>query len=84
MAKACEITRAEFATKAAPVRITFTMPNGHTRDLLLDAKEFSTGSMGWGVDPMDAKITVCVDGRDVKCQLSLSLTAIGSKELPKV
>jgi hypothetical protein len=44
-----------------------------------DAREFSTGSVGWYATE---KVTVTIGGKEVKCQVGLSLTVVGSKDLP--
>ena len=84
--KTCPITRAEFVAKATPVTVTleYTGSNGvvYTKKAYINPREFSTKSVGWGVDPMAAKVTMTIDGRDVPCQLGLNLTVIGSKDLP--
>lgn len=48
-------------------------------ELPIDAKTFSTGSFGFGSSD---KMTVMIGGIPVKCQVSLNITVIGSKELP--
>jgi hypothetical protein len=59
--------------KAIPVVI-----DGQTHTA--DVKKFSTGSVGWNVN---GKVTLMVNGQPVRCQCSLNLTVIGSKELPE-
>ena len=84
--KTCPINRVEFQAKAVPVKVTleYTGVDGlvYTKSVYINPRTFSTSSMGWGVDPMAAKVTMTLDGRDVPCQLGLNLTVIGSKELP--
>jgi hypothetical protein len=71
----CPISRRQFRDKAQPV--TITLNNG---SLVIPTKEFSTGSMGWY---LNAKTMIEVDGKPVPVQLGLSLTIVGSKELPE-
>lgn len=75
----CAISRQEFRTKAKPGKVTLEL-DGKVFVFPLEVKEFSTGSFGW---QLSDKATPCLDGRDVKCQIGLNVTAIGSKELPK-
>ena len=72
----CPITREQFTTYAKGVVVT--LPDG--QKLLLDARQFSTGSLGWYAN---GKVTVDVAGVQVKCQVGFQLTVIGSKELPQ-
>lgn len=71
----CPITRAQFREAAKAVKLT-----------LLDwpfwagVKEFSTGSLGWYANE---KGKVEVGGVPVKVQIGLSITIVGSKELPQ-
>ena len=75
MAKSvCSITREDFREKARPVSVTIGGVS-----LPADAKEFSTGSLGWY---LNTKTTVEVDGKPVIVQIGLNLTIVGSKELP--
>src|SRR5215213_1990881 len=69
----CPITRQQFR-KAEPVKIVI---NGQEREA--GPREFSTGSLGWY---LNEKITLEVDGVKVPVQIGLSLTIVGSKELP--
>lgn len=70
----CPITRAQFRDKAKPVTVTIAgVP------LQADTKEFSTGSIGWF---LNGKTMLEVDGTPVSVQISLSMTVVGSKELP--
>ena len=71
----CPITRDQFRSKAKPVTITIgEVPT------LVPTKEFSTGSLGWY---LNGKTIIEIDGKPVQVQLGLSLTIIGSKELPQ-
>ncbi len=69
------ITRDLFRQKAQPVTVTV---NG--TPLIADAKEFSTGSLGWYCG---GKLTLTVDGQQMKVQVGLNLTIVGSKEIPR-
>jgi hypothetical protein len=73
---ACPITRDQFNTNAKGIVVT--LPDG--QKLLLDARQFSIGSLGWYAN---GKVTVDVGGVQVKCQVGFQLTVIGSKELPQ-
>jgi hypothetical protein len=73
----CDLpSRDHFRRHAKPVSV---MVDGSTL-LTADPKEFSTGSLGWFVN---GKATVVVDGKPVRVQVSGTLTAVHSKELPK-
>lgn len=74
----CPISRVEFRERAKPIR--FTSDTGHT--IVLYPRDMGTGSMGWVLDGSMTKLVLCLDGRDVPCQVSFNLTAIGSKDLP--
>ena len=70
----CPITREQFRGRAKPITITVgDMP------MMVPTKEFSTGSLGWY---LNGKTVIEIDGIPVQVQLGLSLTIIGSKELP--
>jgi hypothetical protein len=71
----CPITREQFREKAKPVKVVI---NGVEQEA--EAKEFSTGSLGWY---LNAKISLEVDGVRVPVQIGLNLTVVGSKELPQ-
>jgi hypothetical protein len=70
----CPISRADFRAKARPLDVTIA---GQT--MVAEVKEFSTGSLGWY---LNGKVTVEIDGTRVPVQIGLSLTIVGSKELP--
>ncbi len=70
----CSITRGEFRGKAKPVAISIAGQN-----LQADAREFSTGSLGWY---LNGKTMVDVGGTMVQVQIGLNLTIVGSKDLP--
>ena len=71
----CAITRAEFHQHAKPVEITIA-----GTPMLVDVKEFSTGSLGWY---LNGKTPVKVGDKMVNVQIGLNMTIVGSKELPK-
>jgi hypothetical protein len=71
----CPITRQQFRDSAKAVSVVI---NGVP--LIADAKEFSTGSLGWY---LNGKVAIEVDGKPVQVQIGLNLTIVGSKELPK-
>lgn len=70
----CPISRSEFRTHAKPLTATLA---GQT--MLLPVKEFSTGSVGWYGN---GKLMVEIDGKVVTVQVGVTLTVVGSKELP--
>jgi hypothetical protein len=71
----CPVSRQQFTSTAKPVAV-----NIQGQVLSAAVKQFSTGSMGWFAN---GKVVVEVDGVPVACQVSLNITAIGSKELPE-
>ena len=75
MSKPCTITRATFHAHAQPQQLTLG-------DQLLAAmpREFSTASLGWFAN---GKAFLEVNGQRVPCQVSCTVTVIGSKDLPK-
>lgn len=71
----CPITREQFATHARTLKATLAdVP------LALPVKEFSTGSLGWYAN---GKTTVEIDGQIVSVQYGVTMTIVGSKELPR-
>ena len=70
------VSRSQFVAQAKSIEVTI---NG--QPMLAQVKEFSTGSMGWHVGD---KVTVMIGDTPVKVQIGLTLTVIGSKDLPKV
>lgn len=46
----------------------------------LAPKEFKTGTLGWGAVQ---KVLIPVNGKQVLCQLNISLSVLGSKQLPE-
>lgn len=71
----CAVTRGEFLAHAKPISVRL----GETDILQAATKQFSTNSLGWYTN---GKITVYVNGKAVQVQVGITLTAIGSKELP--
>jgi hypothetical protein len=71
----CPITRKDFQTHAKPLTIKIG-------ELSVDvpAKEFSTGSLGWG---LLSKTTMEINGTAVPVQIGMNITLVGSKDLPK-
>lgn len=69
----CPITRNQFS-KASNVAAVIA---GTT--LSAAPRTFSTGSMGFFGN---GKVTVIIDGKPCLCQVSLTVTVVGSKELP--
>src|SRR3954468_18578231 len=69
------ITRQQFRDTAKPVTVVI---NG--KEFKVPRKEFSTGSLGWY---LNEKMDVEIDGVDVKVQIGLNLTIVGSKDLPQ-
>ena len=68
------ITRQQFRDSAKPVVVTI---NG--KEFKVPRKEFSTGSLGWY---LNEKMDIEIDGHDIKVQIGLNLTVVGSKDLP--
>src|SRR5258708_6474545 len=75
----CEITRDEFAELASSFLVTFENDKIEptSKQTLADPKNFSTGSFGWSA--MD-KLTFKLGGKNVKVQVSLNMTVVGSKD----
>lgn len=70
----CPISRGQFRKAAKAVKV-----NVAGNDQLIPTKEFSTGSLGWF---LNGKTVIEVDGVACEVQMGLTLTIIGSKELP--
>jgi len=71
----CPISRATFAAEAQSLEMVIAgVP------MLATVKEFQTGSLGWY---LTGKTTVKVGDTAVPVQIGVTLTCIGSKELPK-
>lgn len=79
MATTCTISRAEFRERAKQLKVTLEY-EGKTYTQYVPVKEFESGSLGWSLSD---KFVPCMDGRDVKCQVGLNITCIGSKDLPR-
>lgn len=71
----CPITREQFREQATDVTVTI---DGKT--FTADAREFATGSLGWY---LNGKVQIKVGDRSVTVQVGMSLTVVGSKELPQ-
>jgi len=71
----CPISRSQFLAEAKSVEVVI---NGVP--MVAEVKEFSTGSFGWHFGD---KVTIKVGDTLVKCQVGLTVTCIGSKDLPK-
>lgn len=73
VASKCAISRKDFKANAKPlsVKIGDSLQSG-------DPREFSTGSFGWYCG---GKVTIEIDGVPVKCQMTCSITVVGSKEV---
>ena len=71
----CPISREQFLAQAQSVEVTI---NG--QPVVAEVKQFSTGSFGWHHGD---KLTVKIGDQLVKVQVGLTLTVIGSKDLPK-
>lgn len=71
----CPITREDFRKNAKSVTIKIG-----ELELLADAREFSTKSLGWY---LNGKATLRVGETPVTVQIGLNLTIVGSKELPE-
>lgn len=71
----CPITRTQFRDHAKSVVVQI----GDER-MEADVKEFSTGSLGWY---LNGKTKIEIDGIKVPVQIGLTLTLVGSKELPR-
>lgn len=75
MAVKCPVTRAEFREGAQPIKIVI-----NDIPMMAEVKEFSTGSLGWY---LNGKTVIDVGGKQVSVQIGMSLTIVGSKDLPK-
>ncbi len=71
----CPISRQEFKDHAKAIKVMIG-----DSSILADAREFSTGSLGWYAN---GKITIDINGKTVSVQVGLNMTIVGSKELPK-
>jgi hypothetical protein len=71
----CPISRKDFQTHAKPLSIKIG-----DMSIEVPAKEFSTGSLGWG---LLSKTTMDINGTSVPVQIGMNITLVGSKDLPK-
>jgi hypothetical protein len=71
----CNVTRSQFQAEAKPVEVVI---NG--QPVVAEVKEFQTGSFGWHHGD---KVTLKVGDTYVKVQVGLTLTVIGSKDVPQ-
>lgn len=71
----CPVSRKKFTEEAKAVNLVI---NGVP--MLVPVHNFSTGSLGWY---LNGKTMIEVGGTAVPVQIGLSITAIGSKDLPK-
>ena len=74
----CQISRAEFSERAKTAKVTLEY-EGKSYVFEVEPTTYKTGSMGW---PLNEKCVFTLDGRDVKMQVGLNITCVGSKELP--
>jgi hypothetical protein len=75
----CNISRADFAAHAKP--ITLSLDGTHIKTLAsVPVYEFGSGSLGWF---LQEKGKVIVNGVECKVQLQVTMTLVGSKELPE-
>lgn len=72
--KVCPVSRGQFHTHAKPLAVTVA---GQT--LPANPKAFNTGSVGFYAN---GKVDILIDGVLVSCQVGMTITAIGSKDLP--
>ena len=71
----CPISREHFRTTVTEIPVTIA---GKT--VMVDPKEFSTGSLGWYLAD---KVQIEVGGKKCTVQVGLNLTIVGSKALPQ-
>jgi hypothetical protein len=71
----CPVGRGEFREKARSMQVRL----GETA-LVAAVKEFSTGSLGFYASQ---KVPVLVGGVEVVAQVQVTVTLVGSKDLPK-
>jgi hypothetical protein len=69
--KVCPIARESFHESAEAFALA-----GNGVQIMVEPREFSTGSFGFGGQ---GKVVIKVGGVAVPCQVSLNITAIGSK-----
>ena len=71
----CPVSREQFRADAKAVEVVI-----NEQPVLAEVKEFQTGSFGWHHGD---KVTIRVGDTLVKVQVGLTLTVIGSKDVPK-
>ena len=71
----CPVSRDQFVAEAKSVEVTI---NGQS--VVAEVKQFSTGSFGWHFGD---KVTLKVGDTLLKVQVGLTLTVIGSKDVPQ-
>lgn len=71
----CPLSREEFRLAAKGLRCRFG-----DKEIVVDPKEFGSGSLGWFTNE---KFVLEVGGIPAKVQATVSVTLIGSKNLPK-
>lgn len=69
----CKIKRTHFLKEGGTKKFVID-----GQEILAEAREFSSGSFGYFTN---GKVTIEVDGIPVKCQLSISLVVVGSKDV---
>lgn len=69
------LTRKQFLEQAQPIEVSLA-----GTPVLAEVKEFSTGSVGWYYS---GKTAIRVSERPVNVQVSVTVTVIGSKNLPQ-
>lgn len=71
----CSTSRDSFNSNALPMAVEIA-----GQPMLAEPRQFATGSMGWNATD---KVTIKLANGDlVRCQVGLTITVIGSKELP--
>jgi len=73
---AAAISKTEFKKKAELLQVQVLSEAGLAAEFDLDPREFSSGSFGWFASE---KVSIPVGGTRVRCQMSVNLTVIGSK-----
>lgn len=86
----CLVSREQFTREARPLKVTIegvnlgdekrTLIVGVSRNKETGEVGFSTGSLGWYGNE---KINTLIDGEEARLQVAVTVTVIGSKELPK-
>lgn len=71
----CPISRQEFQAGAKPLAVSI-----EGKLVTAPPRNFSTGSFGFY---LNEKITLLIGGVHVTCQVGMTVTVIGSKELPR-